>query len=216
MTAKKTLQGSGTDVPDSLDLIPIPSSMRSKAGKKARRKGSGYERILCKSFSDLWDSKFFRTPMSGGSQLRYDYNLAGDISTPDLTFPYHIEAKNQEALKSFYNIFISSKCPIWSWWKQCVSDCPNDKIPLLVFTKNFMPSFVMVPHSYGTLVEEVGATEVGEGDIHNSLHEFIRVRKCAIMTLKRFLSFNKQVHIACCAKFLAFYKDEKDGYKVTL
>ena len=191
-----------TEIPDSLDLVPIPSAVRSRAGKKAKRKGSSYERVLCKAFSGLWGSKFFRTPMSGGSQLKHDYNLAGDISTPDVTFPYHVEAKNQEALKSFHNIFTSSKCPVWKWWTQCTTECPSGKIPLLVFTKNYMPSFVMVPGLYASLVEALSETTLGTNDVHNSFAELIRVKDCSIMTLDRFVRFSKDLHLEAAQEYL--------------
>jgi hypothetical protein len=182
------------DIPDSLELIPVSSISRSNAGKKAKRKGSSYERTLCKSFSDLWGEKFFRTPMSGGSQLKHDYNLAGDISTPDETFPYHIEAKNQEALSGFHTIFTSRKCPVWKWWTQCSTECPSGKIPALVFTKNFMPSFVMVPHRHALVLERLAQSGMGGHVELSSFEEFLRVREHVVMTLKRFLSFNKEIH----------------------
>jgi len=205
---------SSTNLPDSLDLIPVVSSNRSKAGKKAKRKGSSYERTLCKSFSNFWGAKFFRTPMSGGSQLKHDYNLAGDISTPDETFPYHVEAKNQEALKGFHTIFTSAKCPVWKWWQQCTTECPRNKIPALVFTKNFMPSFVMVPYLYASILEAVAAEDVGAADIHNSFKEFIRVRDCVVMTLKRFLIFNKRVHQLSSERYLSWKSHNGAQYEV--
>ena len=186
------------DVPDSLDLIPISSNARSKAGKKAKRKGSTFERSLCKSFSDFWGSKFFRTPMSGGSQLKHDYNLAGDVSTPDETFPYHVEAKNQQALKGFYTIFTSTKCPVWKWWDQCTTECPDDKIPLLVFTKNYMPPFILVPHLYGAILESLDE-DSREG--RTLCNELIRVRDCVMMTLERFLSFGKESHFQASKEY---------------
>ncbi len=182
------------EIVDSLDIIPVSSDSRRKAGKKAKRKGSTYERTLCKSFSDLWGAKFFRTPMSGGSQLKHDYNLAGDISTPDDTFPYHVEAKNQEALKGFHTIFTSRKCPVWKWWTQCANECPSDKVPVLVFTKNYMPSFVMLCDEYAQILERLADEGVGGHEEPNSFKEFLRVRAHVVMTLKRFLSFNKEIH----------------------
>lgn len=190
-----------TEIDDSLDIIPVSSASRRSAGKKAKRKGSTYERTLCKYFSDLWGAKFFRTPMSGGSQLKHDYNLAGDISTPDETFPYHVEAKNQEALKGFHTVFTSRKCPVWKWWTQCETECPWGKVPLLVFTKNYMPSFVMTTHDYAVVLERLATENVGGHVEISSFEELLRVRKHAIMTLKRFLSFNKEIHLRASNEF---------------
>tara|TARA_R110000824_G_scaffold200423_2_gene384414 strand:- start:208 stop:660 length:453 start_codon:yes stop_codon:yes gene_type:complete len=133
--------------------------------------------------------------MSGGSQLKYDYNLAGDISTPDESFPYHVEAKNQEALKSFHNIFVSPKCPVWKWWAQSTTECPEDKVPLLIFTRNYMPSFVMLPLTYGVLLE---SSEEDSGG------EFIRVNKCAVITLDKFMKFEKDTHVSCASEYLSW------------
>ena len=200
-----------TEIPDSLEIIPISSSSRRKAGRKAKRKGSSYERILCKAFSGLWGAKFFRTPMSGGSQLKYDYNLAGDISTPDETFPYHVEAKNQEALKGLHTIFTSTQCPVWKWWDQCTTECPDNKIPLLVFTKNYMPSMVMVYHDYGLTLEDIEEFLVGEPLTTNSFREFIRVKDCVLMTLTRFLSFSKDVHMRSANECFNIFKIRQSG-----
>jgi len=138
--------------------------------------------------------------MSGGSQLKYDYNLAGDVSTPDESFPYHVEAKNQEALKSFHNIFISPKCPVWKWWAQSTTECPEDKVPLLVFTRNYMPSFVMMPLTYGALLDTSRGKSAGE---------FIRVNKCAVITLDKFMGFEKDIHSECAREYLSWESEHE-------
>ena len=179
-----------TDFETSLDTIPVTDVSRQRSGRKARNKGSSYERRLCKSFSEFWGSKFFRTPMSGGSALKDDYNLAGDLSTPDESFPYHCEAKNQEAFKGFHTLFTSNKCPVWKWWDQCEEECPSGKIPLLIFTKNYLPSFVMIPYAFGRALEKSSVINITSG-----FNEFLRVRHHCAMTLDRFLGFGKDSHL---------------------
>ena len=191
------------DLESSLELIPVPESSRSKSGRKSRNKGSSYERRLCKAFSEFWGSKFFRTPMSGGSRLRYDYNLAGDISTPAEDFPYHCEAKNQEAFKGFHTLFTSNKCPVWKWWDQSTDECPEDKIPLVIFTKNYMPSFVMMPLQLGSFLEESVNRAFGSSD---EFDEFLRVKTCCVMTLDRFIGFGKSSHAYASNKYFTAEK----------
>ena len=187
---------------DSLDIVPVLDSSRQRSGRKARNKGSSYERRLCKSFSEFWGSKFFRTPMSGGSALKDDYNLAGDLSTPDESFPYHCEAKNQEAFKGFHTLFTSGKCPVWKWWAQCTEECPTGKTPLLIFTKNYLPSFVMMPYAFGRALESSVEFDPAVG-----FNEFLRVRDCCAMTLDRFLGFGKDSHL----KASKIYWEKCDG-----
>lgn len=69
---------------------------RVKAGKKSKTKGNNFERKVAKMLSQWWGSKFYRTPMSGGSKLKEGFHLAGDVVTDDLTFCFHTEcfAKN--------------------------------------------------------------------------------------------------------------------------
>lgn len=126
----------------SLDLIPVTSTSKSNAGRKAKRKGSQQERKLAKALGAWWGSTFRRTPMSGGSVLKEDYDLAGDVSTADKSFRFHVESKKQECFGRFHNLFFKKKHPFWKWWDQCLSDCPEDRIPLLIFTRNYYPEFV--------------------------------------------------------------------------
>lgn len=35
-------------------------------------------------------------------------------------------------------------CIIFDWWRQCLGECPPDKLPLLVFKKNQHPFYCMV------------------------------------------------------------------------
>jgi hypothetical protein len=114
--------------------------------KKSRDKGQRGERILAKKFSEWWGSDFTRTPSSGGfrtKEFRDDWNAAGDLVTPDETFPFCVESKNAEGWH-LEQLLTSSKCAIVQWWKQTVDETPKGKIPLLVFTRNHQPHFFMM------------------------------------------------------------------------
>ncbi len=115
-------------------------------GKKSRDKGQRGERILCKKFSEWWGTDFTRTPSSGGFRtkaFRDDWNAAGDLVTPDDTFPFCVESKNQEGWH-LEQLLTSDKCDIIAWWHQTIDETPDGKFPLLVFTRNHQPLFFMM------------------------------------------------------------------------
>lgn len=181
-------------VPDDIGVV----NSRSRSGRKARNKGSSFERKIGKSLEEFWDARFFRTPMSGGSALKHDYNLAGDLSTPDETWPFHVECKNQEALGKFFTIFTSEKCPVWKWWDQTMTECPADKLPLLIFTKNYFPIFCLMKASFWlSLNHSEGAQPEG---LEYSATLF--VGDVVVVTLDRFLSLGKEKCLTASKSFL--------------
>lgn len=124
--------------------------MKKKIGKKkrvnGRAKGNAAERKLAKLFSKWWGSEFTRTPLSGGfatAKFREDWNAAGDLVTPDTTFPFCVESKKVEGW-SLEQLLTSDKTLIHKWWAQTEKETPAGKIPLLVFTKNRAPLFAMM------------------------------------------------------------------------
>tara|TARA_R110002051_G_scaffold19290_1_gene54102 strand:- start:577 stop:828 length:252 start_codon:yes stop_codon:yes gene_type:complete len=58
----------------------------------------------------------------------------------------------------------------------------------------------MVPHLYGTLLEVVGRDDKR----HCGSDEFIRVKDCVMMSLKRFLIFNREAHIKASEEYLSW------------
>ncbi len=130
-----------------------PDSRRSKIAKKGRRKGNSFERRIAKKFGELFynDPKaLVRAPRSGGGEWKGDI-----IANPNLveSFPLCIECKNQE-IWTFTQLFKEGENkPILKYWKQTIKECPKNKIPILIFTKNFCPDFIgmstEVPIFYG-------------------------------------------------------------------
>lgn len=118
----------------------------SKAVKKkvnGRQKGATAERYLAKLFATWWGTEFARTPMSGGfstAKFREDWNAAGDLVTPDPSFPFCVESKKVEGW-TLEQLLTSKKTLIHSWWAQTIKETPGELIPLLVFTKNRAPLF---------------------------------------------------------------------------
>lgn len=127
--------------------------MAKKKTKKRKRsinqrdKGARGQREVCKMLEAWWGSEFTSTPQSGGfatKQFRDEWNAAADIVTPDETFPFSVEVKWQESW--CMDMLISSeKSKLWSWWKQCYTETPEGKIPLLVFHRNRQPWWYMIP-----------------------------------------------------------------------
>jgi len=184
------------------EIIGVPDnvgreSRRSKAGRMAKTKGGVFERKVGKLFEPWWDSKFFRTPMSGGSQLKFDYNLAGDICTPAKDFPFHVECKNQECLGKFHNFLVSAKSAVWKWWQQTTDECPSDQIPILVFTKNHIPIFVMMDIEYWIALNTLAPYKGAEFEYDSS----VRTNGTVTITLKTFMVVSKEEHLHAAEKY---------------
>lgn len=120
--------------------------MSGKKRVNGRKKGQTAERKLAKLFSDWWGSEFARTPLSGGfatAKFREDWNAAGDLVTPDKSFPFCVESKKVEGW-TLEQMLTSDKTLIHKWWEQTLKETPEGRTPLLVFTKNRAPLFAMM------------------------------------------------------------------------
>jgi len=131
-----------------------PAKKVSEKKKKinSRTKGQSAERKLVKLFSTWWGSDFFRTPGSGAFATKGfagidTSSMAGDLVTTDSTFPFCVESKKVEGW-TLEQILTSNKTKIHAWWEQTVRECPPDKVPLLVFTKNHSPIYCMISQSH--------------------------------------------------------------------
>lgn len=109
----------------------------------SRRKGKTGERAVAKMMGAWWGCEMVSTPLSGGfgtQSFRTDMNIAGDLTTPDRSFPFCVEVKNCEGwhLEQFLT---APKCDLFSWWAQTIRETPDMKIPILCFTRNRQPWF---------------------------------------------------------------------------
>lgn len=114
----------------------------------SRDKGSKFERVIAKMFTEVYGVEFHRTPLSGGLHWKNDNNISGDIVPPaNINFKYSIECKNVEESWDFDKI-IEGTSKIWDWWSQAVRDAKDyKKIPVLIFKKNRKEPYVMIEAS---------------------------------------------------------------------
>ena len=133
-------------------------------GKKSRDKGARFELEVAKLFSNAYDLEFRRTPLSGGWAKDADVAQGDIVCLDDDEFAYCIECKNQEGWK-FESLFTSSHSWFDAWWNQAVDECPDDKDPLLVFSKNYTPIFVAMSSDIGFGIQtKAFASLVWNGD----------------------------------------------------
>lgn len=96
-----------------------------RRGKKSKRKGGNYERTVAQWFKERYHLDLKRTPQSGGFAKKSDKaeDYRGDISLVDSTkkLLLHIECKDQKTWK------------LKEWLSQAEEDCPEDRVPLVVF-----------------------------------------------------------------------------------
>ena len=157
-------------------------------GKGAKIKGDKYERDIGKLFSLWWnkggfEGKFYKTPASGGLPWQNRPDVIGDLCTPE-GFTASVECKNQEQWK-FKPIFdatisrkpkkiqkgkgkgkYSSPSTLGEFWFQAVSEGMRaEKIPLLVFSKNYQKDLIIFPMNttiatlYREQLEDYGVTK---------------------------------------------------------
>lgn len=113
----------------------VEQQKRSRRGRTSRQKGAQYERVVAKKFEEKYGIKFARTPQSGGfaKNTSNAEGFRGDIIPVDrnVKLKVHIECKNQKA------------CSTYKWIDQAEQDCPEEKIPLVVFKRfNSSKSYV--------------------------------------------------------------------------
>ena len=116
----------------------------TKKRKNSRSKGKGYERLVAKKLGEWWGEPFRSTPGSGALHWEKDNRVAGDIVPPvDSKFPFTVECKKREGW--YFDAIINETGEIPEWWQQSVDDGKRvDREPILIFSKNRAPSYVML------------------------------------------------------------------------
>ena len=152
-------------------------------GEKSRRKGANFERKIAKALTEALGVEFRRTPLSGG--WADSSQVAGDIvPIENFDFPFSLECKNVEGwtLESLFN---GDDAWLKTWWEQCVNETPEGKTPLLIFTKNYAPTFVM-----GRVFDTFIISNMG---IEGVLHIYIGDETCAIFSFDKFIRRLKEL-----------------------
>ena len=122
----------------------------SKGNVNSKRKGSNFERELCKMLEDLFGGTFKRVPHSGAyGTIHIDsltesmkQTLTGDIITPE-GFPFSIEAKFYKALP--WNKIMQGECKqLDKWIEQSERDaCTTNKDALVIFKLSHQGVFLV-------------------------------------------------------------------------
>ncbi len=104
-------------------------------GRGRKDKGKRYERHIADTIKDKFGGDAHRTPNSG-AMGNYVPDFRGDIMyLPTALEGFLIECKHQERLE------------IWRFIDQMEREAKDDKIPLLVFTKNNKNDYVCLSWS---------------------------------------------------------------------
>lgn len=111
-------------------------------GKKGKAKGKRFENTVARVMSEAYGLQLRRTPLSGGWADGME-EVAGDLVCvdPDYELEYCIECKNAEGWR-LESLFTDNRKWFEDWWQQTVDECPDDKYPFLVFSRNRVPIFV--------------------------------------------------------------------------
>ena len=122
-------------------------------GHKSRNKGAAFENKIARMIGSALGVALRRTPLSGGWACG-SANVAGDIVCVDdnINFPYCVECKKQEGWK-LESLLTRNHAWFDVWWDQLIVECPNEKLPVLVFSRNYQPEFVAVKASLESMPE---------------------------------------------------------------
>lgn len=132
--------------------------------KNGRAKGAGFELKVAKAFSKALGVKLRRTPMSGGWS-HDNPDVQGDLVCVEGDFCYCVECKCAEGWK-LESLFTGQHKWFDDWWKQLMAECPADRVPLLVFSRARMPTFVaMRIDDYPVKLDACALLQLDTGDV---------------------------------------------------
>jgi hypothetical protein len=184
----------------------------ASAGKGAKNKGANFERKIAKLFTQWFknnnlEGEFYKTPASGGLRWQKRDDVIGDLCTPD-NFLATIECKNTEVWQ-FRELFqqtlavapkkiqkgknkgkpVSPSSIGEFWYQSCDEAQRADRLPMLVFTKNYYSDYIMV--SSESTVLTVYHSEFIEGGIVKRFNTPIHLpfmKNAYVLQLKDFMN----------------------------
>lgn len=140
-----------------------------KQGRANRTKGMVFERKVATMLGEALEMKLRRTPLSGG----WAEKEIGDVIPDDMAeykkFPFYVECRNRKNW-SWKQIF-NAEGPVFDWYEETLSKaCTVSKSPVLVFTKPYEDTYVMVPDKADTLQKKLSVYMcIPEDDIQSIL-----------------------------------------------
>ena len=131
----------------------------------SRDKGNRFERRIANTLKEAFGVNLRRTPLSGGWAEDHP-DTAGDIvnTDPEADWPYSIECKNSESWR-LESLFTDNHKWFDDWWKQTLDECPEGKIPVLIFTRNYCPTFVATNNKVAMWVGGIDRIYIEEHDV---------------------------------------------------
>ena len=131
----------------------------------SRRKGNEYMREICRAlsawvcptWSDVTDQARLPIRVRSTSVMPVEGHWQGKgdlLHRPDFYFPFSVECKKHEAWS--LDGFANKKWPVWAWWEQTCAQAGahsgtlDTVAPMLIFSKNRFPDFVMVRQDTAT------------------------------------------------------------------
>lgn len=132
-----------------------------------RRKGNDYENEVARVLS-AWaaldsdmtnyqtcpvDRLLFRRKPADNNNIVSDWKGGRDlIHAPTICFPFSIECKNWMVSFELSTLFRSRD--IWKWWQQTQDQAvAENQWPMLVFSKNLNPDYVIIPQGAAQCLE---------------------------------------------------------------
>ena len=120
----------------------------------SKKKGSKFERTVCKWFSEWTGYEFSRVPASGGLRWKKTDNITSDVICTDdkhaRKFCFSIECKSYNDIRFEHVLLQLKTCKILSFWEQTKRDATRGgKLPLLIMKYNGMPkgeAFVVIDY----------------------------------------------------------------------
>ena len=118
----------------------------------SKKKGSKWERDVCKFMKKWTGYEFSRTPASGGLRWHKKDDIVSDVICTDEKhghrFPCAIECKFYQDIKFEHVLLGNDSCKIMEFWNQATRDAERaKKLPLLIMRYNNMPkgeAFLMI------------------------------------------------------------------------
>ena len=170
---------------------PLNTKKRRAPKAKPNPKGGKFERDIAAKFSAWYGCTVVRTPRSGGWHSAEIFDMKGDLVFHEPNAPYHVECKNREGW--LLSDLVTGKRSqgtrsIEGWWEQTTRTCPDGKMPMLVFTRNQQPVYLMVYE--GDLWKKFGA----ESDFWEFIPHFnIENDRSVRRTVMQFDDFLKRI-----------------------